>query len=130
MEASSHIREWAETLSGRVQLAAICFAEALEAMPTALAENAGMDPLDALVELRAQHEKGEKWAGVDVFSGKIKDMTELDVYEPLAVKEQIVKSATEAASMILRIDDIIAATKPKETGPPKGPGGDEEEPEY
>jgi len=130
MEASSRLRAWADGLSGRVQLAAICFAEALEAMPIALAENAGMDPLDAVVDLRAHHEKGEKWAGVDVFAGNIKDMTKLDVYEPLAVKEQIVKSATEAASMILRIDDVIAATKPKEAGPPKGTPGEEEEPEY
>ncbi len=124
MEVASRLKEWAEGLSGRVQLAALNFAEALEVMPVTLAENAGMDPIDVAVELRARHEKGEKWAGVDVFSGEVKDMTKLDVYEPIAVKEQIVKCATEAASMILRIDDVIASSKSAmPAGPPGGPGG-------
>jgi len=123
MEAASRLREWAGSLSGRIQLAALGFTEALEVMPTALAENAGMNPIDVTVELRARHEKGERWAGVDVFSGKVADIAKLDVYEPLAVKEQVVKSATEAASMILRIDDVIASGKEKmPAGPPKGPG--------
>ena len=91
-----------------------------------LAENAGLDPIDILVELRSMHEKGEKWAGVDVHKGKAMDMTKLNVYEPLAVKSQVVKSASEAASMILRIDDVISASKPKDT-PPGPPGGDSSE---
>ncbi len=124
MEVASRLKEWAEGLSGRVQLAALNFAEALEVMPITLAENAGMDPIDVAVELRARHEKGEKWAGVDVFSGEVKDMTKLDVYEPLVVKEQIIKSASEAASMILRIDDVIASSKSAmPAGPPGPPGG-------
>jgi chaperonin GroEL (HSP60 family) len=73
-----------------------------------------------LVELRSRHEKGEKWTGVEVFSGKVMDMRELDVYEPLAVKEQIIKSASESTCMILRIDDVIASAKT--TMPSGGPG--------
>ena len=123
MEVASRLREWAESISGRIQLAALGFAEALEVMPIALAESAGMNPIDITVDLRARHEKGEKWAGVDVFNSKVTDMMKLEVYEPLAVKEQVVKSATEAASMILRIDDVIASSKEKTpAGPPKGPG--------
>jgi thermosome len=121
MEVSSRLKAWAERLSGRVQLAAIDFAEALEVIPTTLAENAGLDPIDILVELRSRHEKGEEGTGVDVFGGQVRDMAKLDVYEPLTVKEQIIKSASEAASMILRIDDVIAAGKTK--APPTPPGG-------
>jgi len=110
-EAATQLRSWAQTLSGREQLAALEFADAMESIPLTLAENAGLDPLDIQVELRSKHEKGGKWAGVDIFEGKVKDMSKLDVYEPLAVKEQIIKSAGEAASMILRIDDIIAVAK-------------------
>ena len=121
MEVSSRLKAWGERLSGRVQLAAIDFAEALEVIPTTLAENAGLDPIDILVELRSRHEKGEEGTGVDVFGGQVRDMAKLDVYEPLTVKEQIIKSASEAASMILRIDDVIAAGKTK--APPTPPGG-------
>ncbi len=94
-------------------------------MPTTLAENAGLDPIDIISELRARHEKDQMWAGVDVFNGKVGDMNKADVYEPLAVKKQILKSATEAATMILKIDDIIAAGKTKMPAgpPPGGPGG-------
>lgn len=127
LEVSSKLRKWGESLSGKEQLAVLAFAEALEVIPTTLAENAGLDPIDILVELRSRHEKGDTWAGVDVFSGKVSDMAKLDVYEPLAVKEQIIKSSSEAASMILRIDDVIASGK---TGgapmPPRGPGMGEE----
>jgi len=113
-----------ESLPGREQLAVQSFAEAIESVPLTLGENAGLDPVDILTELRARHEKGEKWAGVDVFTGKIKDMWKLCVYEPLAVKKQIIKSATEAATMLLRIDDVIAAGKMKAPPmPPGGPGG-------
>ncbi|HID19014.1 TPA: thermosome subunit, partial [Candidatus Bathyarchaeota archaeon] len=130
-EVASKLRSWAQTLSGREQLAALDFAEALEVVPITLAENAGLDPIDIQVELRARHEKGEKWAGVNVFEGKVKDMYKEDVLEPVSVKEQIVKSAFEAAAMILRIDDVIAASKVKtgETTGKKGAetGGEESE---
>jgi chaperonin GroEL (HSP60 family) len=121
LEVSRMLRKYAETLPGREQLAVKSFAEALEAVPTTLTENAGLDPIDILSELRVRHEKGEKWAGIEVISGKVQDMTEAGVFEPLAVKKQIIKSATEAASMILKIDDVIAAGKMKT--PPTPPGG-------
>ncbi len=127
-EVTAQLKRWAQKLSGREQLAATVYAEALEGVPLTLAENAGLDPIDILVELRARHEKGEKWAGVDVLDGKVKDMSKLGVYEPLSVKEQILKSASEAASMILKIDDVIASGKMKEGArPPKGPGAEEGE---
>jgi thermosome len=119
--AAWKIREWASTLSGREQLAAEKFAEALEVIPLSLAENAGMDPIDTLTELRSKQSKGSKWTGVDARNAKVTDMSKLDIVEPLAVKEQIIKSATEAASMILRIDDVIASSK--SGGPPAPPGG-------
>ena len=123
LEVSSRVRKWAESLSGKEQLAALAFAEALEVIPTTLAENAGLDPIDILVELRSRHEKGSVWAGVDVFNGEVNDMAELDVYEPLSVKEQIIKSASEVAAMILRIDDVIASGKSGGPSmPPKEPG--------
>jgi thermosome len=122
-QVAMELRKWAEGLSGREQLAALDFAESLESIPLTLAENAGLDPIDILVDLRSRHQKGELWAGVDAFSGKVQDMAKLDVYEPLSVKEQIVKSASEVATMILRIDDVIAASKMKAPPtPPKGPG--------
>ena len=125
-EAASQVLKWADKLSGREQLAAQKFAEALESIPIALALNAGMDPIDAQVEFRAKHatENG-KWFGIEAADGKVKDMFQRQVFEPLAVKVQIIRSATEAASMILRIDDVIAAGKSKApAGPPGGgPGG-------
>ncbi|MCD6325844.1 TCP-1/cpn60 chaperonin family protein [Candidatus Bathyarchaeota archaeon] len=119
IEVARELREYAESLPGREQLAAQSFAEAIEVVPVTLAENAGLDPIDIISDLRAAHEKGETWAGVDVFEGKINDMQKLEVYEPLAVKKQVIKSATEAATMILKIDDVIAAGKMK---PPKTKG--------
>jgi archaeal chaperonin len=119
------LREWSSTLSGREQLAADKFAESLEVIPLALAENAGMDPIDTLTELRSKQTKGSKWSGIDARAGKVVDMSKLDIVEPLSVKEQIIKSATEVASMILRIDDVIASSK-SGGGPPGGgmpPGG-------
>jgi thermosome len=122
MEISRALRVYAQSLPSREQLAVQSFGEAMEIVPLTLSQNAGLDPIDILSELRACHEKGEKWAGVDVFEGKIKDMRELEVYEPLAVKKQIIKSATEAATMILRIDDVIASGKMR-APPPSGSGG-------
>jgi thermosome len=121
LEMSRQLKKYAETLPGREQLAVRGFAEALEAIPTTLTENAGLDPIDVLSELRARHEKGEIWAGIEVVSGKIQDMSKAGVYEPLAVKKQIIKSATEAASMLLKIDDVIASGKMR--APPTPPGG-------
>jgi thermosome len=124
LEVARVLGEYADTLLGREALAVQQYAEALEAVPTTLSDNAGLDPIDIISELRARHEKGEVWAGVDVHEGKVKDMEKLEVYEPLAVKKQIIKSATEAATMILKIDDIIAAGKMRAPPmPPGGPGG-------
>src|SRR5215213_9773045 len=119
------LREWTSTLSGREQLAAEKFAEALEVVPLTLAENAGMDPIDTMTDLRAKQSKGSKSAGIDARNARITDMSKLDIVEPLSVKEQVIKSATEVASMILRIDDVIASSK-SGGGPPGGgmpPGG-------
>ncbi len=121
LEVARELKDYAQTLPGREQLAVQAYAEGLESIPLTLAENAGLDPIDILSELRARHEKDEKWAGVEVVEGKAKNMEKAGVYEPLAVKKQIIKSATEAATMILKIDDIIAAGKTK--GPPMPPGG-------
>jgi thermosome len=121
VEVASKVREWAQKLSGREQLAAIKYAEAVETIGTVLAENAGMDPIDTQVDLRARHGKGEKWAGVDALSGKVANMWNKAVVEPESVKTQILKAATESACMILRIDDVIASSKTKE--PPPGAGG-------
>ena len=124
MEVAGVLKEYAEGLPGREQLAVMRFAEALEAVPITLGENAGLDPIDIISELRARHEKGEVWAGIEVHEGKVKDMRKFGVFESLAVKKQIIKSATEAASMILKIDDVIAAGKMKAPPtPPGGPGG-------
>lgn len=121
LEMANALKKYAQTLSGREQFAVRIFAEALEAIATTLAENAGLDPVDLLTQLRARHEKGETWAGINVFAGTTEDMTKINVYEPLAVKKQIIKSAYEAASMILKIDDVISTAKMK--SPPMPPGG-------
>ncbi len=118
LEAAKQLRDFAASIGGREQLAIEAFADSLEAIPRTLAENGGMDPIDVLVELRALHDKGEIWAGVNVKEGKTGDMLKLGVVEPLAVKVQAIKSAAEAAAMILRIDDVIASSK---GGGPKAP---------
>lgn len=127
-EIARRLRTYATEVGGREQLAIEAFAESLEIIPKTLAENAGLEPIDIMVGLRSAHEKARGEAkGVNVFTGKIVDMYGEGVIEPLRVKEQAVKSAAEAASMILRIDDVIAATKPKATGPGKPGEGMEEE---
>jgi len=118
--AAAKLRDWVSTLSGREQLAAEKFAESLEVIPLTLGENAGMDPIDTITDLRSKQSKGSKWTGIDVRNGKIADISKLEIFEPLVVKEQIIKSATEVASMILRIDDVIASGK---SGGPPGGGG-------
>jgi len=127
-ETSKQLREYAVKVGGREQLAIEAFSDSLESVPLALAENAGLDPIDILVELRAKHQTpADRWYGVNVFSGKIEDTKALNVLEPVRVKLQVVKSATEAASMILRIDDVVSAKGTKDLGkegkPPGGPGG-------
>ena len=123
-EVSKQLKEYAMKVGGREQLAIEAFADAAESIPLALAENAGLDPIDVMVELRAKHEVANNhWYGVDVFSGHIKDMKALNILEPLRVKSQVVKSATEAASMILRIDDVVAAKGDKGPARPPGPPG-------
>jgi thermosome len=122
------LRDYATKVGGREQLAIEAFAESMEIVPKTLSENAGLDPIDVLVELRAAKEKKDgRLMGVDVFTGDIVDMMAKGVVEPAKVKEQAVKSAAEVACMILRIDDVIASTKPKEGGPPGPPGGEDTE---
>jgi len=125
-ETAKQLRDYAVKVGGREQLAIEAYAEALEAVPLTIAENAGLDPIDIMVELRSKHaEPQNKWFGVQVKTGKIADMFADNVIEPLRVKQQVVKSATEAASMLLRIDDVVSSKGGKEMGPPGGmpPGG-------
>ena len=118
--ASIKLRDWASSLSGRAQLAAEKFADGIETIPIVLAENAGMDPLDTQVQLRSKSTSGKARFGIDVLNGKVADLAAKDIYEPLAVKEQVINAATEAACMILRIDDVIAASKSKDMPKPGG----------
>ncbi len=120
--AATKLRNWAKSLEGREQLAVEKFADSLESIPLTLADNAGMDPIDTLTQLRSKQIKGEKWTGIDVMKGKIASMNSSDIIEPLAVKLQVVSAATEAACMILRIDDVIATQK-SAGGPPGGAEG-------
>ena len=115
---SSQLKEWADTFDGREQLAIKQYAESLESIPLTIAENAGMDPIDTIISLRAKQANGKKSIGINAKEGKIGDMYSLDIVEPLVVKEQIIKSATETACMILRIDDVISIS-----GGSAGPGG-------
>ena len=108
--AASKLKDWADSFDGREQLAIKKYAEALEVIPLTIAENAGMDPIDTMATLRAKQNQGRKWTGIDARNTRIADMLAIDVVEPLAVKEQIIKSATEAACMILRIDDVISVS--------------------
>ena len=115
---AAFLKDWSESFDGRQQLAIKKFAEALEIIPLTIAENAGMDPIDTMVTLRAKQSEGKKWSGINAKDGKVGDMLSLNIVEPVVVKEQIIKAATEAASMILRIDDVIAIS-----GAPGGAGG-------
>ncbi len=123
IEVGKELRKYATKIGGREQLAIEAFAEAVEAIPKTLAENGGLEAIDALVELRSAHEKDDgKNKGINVFTGKVQDSIENGVIEPASVKEQAIKSAAESASMILRIDDVITSKAPKGGGP-GGPGG-------
>jgi archaeal chaperonin len=132
---SQKIREWSNSVEGRAQLAAEQFADSIETIPIVLAENAGMDPIDTQAQLRARISKGSNKPryGIDMIDKKIADMAAKNVYEPLAVKEHIISAATEVASMILRIDGVVSASKspdrPSGTGA-GGPGGYDGDEDY
>ena len=124
VEVAKELRNYATDVGGREQLAIETFADAIEIIPKTLAENAGLEPIDILVELRAAHGKADgQNKGVNLFTGKIENMRDKGVVEPVIVKEQAIKSATESATMIIRIDDVIASTKPREGPGGKPPGG-------
>ncbi len=130
-EIAKELRDYAAKVGGREQLAIEAFADAIEIIPRTLAENAGLEPIDIIVELRAAHEKTDGYLmGVNVFTGKVENMFDNGVVEPAIVKEQAIKSATEAASMILRIDDVIAAAKPKEEKGKEKPPSETESEEF
>jgi len=120
IELAKQLRKYAESLSGREQLAVQAFADAVEVIPRTLAENAGIDPIDILTELKAAHDKNQKWAGIDVFTGKVVDSWKQGVIEPLKIKTQAISSASEVAVMILRIDDVIAGSGKSDGGMPPG----------
>ena len=122
IELAKQLRKYADSLSGREQLAVNAFADAVEVIPRTLAENAGIDPIDILTELKAAHDKNQKWAGIDVFTGKVVDSWKQGVIEPLKIKTQAISSASEVAVMILRIDDVIAGSG-KSDMPSMPPGG-------
>ena len=122
IEVAKELRRYATKVGGREQLAVEAFADAVEVIPRTLAENAGLEPIDILVELRSKHDSADnKNLGINVFTGKLQDSITEGVIEPIVVKEQAIKSAAESAAMILRIDDVITAKSPK--GGPGGPGG-------
>jgi len=124
VEIAKDLRNYATKVGGREQLAVEAFANAVEVIPRALAENAGLEAIDVLVDLRSAHEKQDgQYKGLNVFTGKIENTKEKGIVEPAVVKEQAIKSAAESAAMILRIDDVIASTKPKEGPGGKPPGG-------
>ena len=119
MEIAMKLRDYAGTVGGREQIAIEAYASAMEIIPTALAENAGLDPINVCIEMRKQHKEGNPYAGLNPFSGKVEDMMKLNVIEPYRIGKQALSSATDAAVMILRIDDVIAA---KSSGAPNAQG--------
>jgi len=127
VELASRLRDYADGISGREQLAIEAFADSLEVVPRVLAGNAGIDSIDTLVDLRAAHEGGDTRAGLNVFTGEVEDTYEAGIVEPAHAKRQALSSATEAANLVLKIDDIISAgdlsTEGDEEGGPGGPGG-------
>jgi chaperonin GroEL (HSP60 family) len=126
IELAIHLKRYASTVGGREQLAIEAFAEAMEVIPRALAENAGLDGIDTIIDLKKAHggRKRNVNSGIDVLSGKVTDMAKMKVLEPLRVKTQAIESATEVATMILRIDDVIASKHTDMPAmPPGGPGG-------
>ncbi|MDI6884541.1 MAG: thermosome subunit beta [Hadesarchaea archaeon] len=125
IEVAKGLREYSDTVGGREALAVNAFADAIETIPRTLAENAGLDPIDILVQLRSSHEKKDgKNIGVDVISGKVLNTFDIGIIEPLRVKTQAIKSASEVSEMILRIDDVIAAGKLEKEEKEPGPGAE------
>ncbi|MDD2626070.1 MAG: thermosome subunit beta [Methanomethylophilus sp.] len=118
MEIAMGVRDYAASVGGREQIAIEAFASAMEIIPTTLAENAGLDPINMVIEMRKQHKAGKKYAGINPFTGKVEDMLKLNVIEPLRIGKQAINSATDAAVMILRIDDVISS----KTAPAPGAG--------
>lgn len=125
VELAKRLRAYSESLPGREQLAVRAFADALDIIPKTLAENGGQDPIDTLTDLKSKHDEGKADAGLDVFTGRTANMWKLGVVEPLKVKTNAIQSASEAAIMLLRIDDVIASGKAVDQAPPRGgaPGG-------
>lgn len=113
IELARRLRQFSQALKGREQLAVEEFASALEFIPLTLAENAGMDPIDVLTELRSKHDSGEKYFGLNLFTNKIEDVLASKILEPAKIKSQAINSASEVAIMILRIDDVIAGSRKK-----------------
>ena len=126
IEVAMRLRDFARTLPSKEQLAVLRYADALEGLVSILAQNSGAEPIDVLTELKRLHARGEKWAGINAYTGKVEDMWKANVLEPALVKKQVLKSATEAAIMILRIDDVIAAQPPKSKEKEKGKEKEEE----
>jgi len=123
IELSRRLKEFGQSLSGREQLAVDEFASALEFIPTTLAENAGLDPIDILTELKSRHDSGEKNVGLNLFNNKIENVLDARIIEPLKIKQQAISSATDVATMILRIDDVIASSGSGSGGAGGMPGG-------
>ena len=121
IEVAKGLREYSNSLSGREQLAVLAFAEAIEVIPKTLAENAGMDPIDIITTLKAKHDENQKWAGVDVFKKEVIDAWKEGIIEPLKIKTQAIKSASEVTELILRIDDIIASSASEQGQMPQMP---------
>ncbi|MBQ2486522.1 MAG: thermosome subunit, partial [Candidatus Methanomethylophilus sp.] len=121
MELAMQVRDYAASVGGREQIAIEAFASALEIIPTTLAENAGLDPINIVIEMRKQHKAGKTYAGLNPFTGKVEDMMKNNVIEPYRIGKQAINSATDAAVMILRIDDVIAS---KSAPAPAAPGMD------
>ena len=123
IEVARQLRDFANSFSGREQLAINAFADSIEIIPRTLAENAGLDPIDMLTDLKAQHDKGHKWAGLNVFTGKSIDAWKEGIIEPLKIKTQAIKSSSEVAELILRIDDVIAGSSSNQPSQPHGMAG-------
>ena len=131
-EIALALRDYAPSVGGREQMAIEAFAHAIDIVPKALSENAGLDPIDMMLEIRMAHKKGNKYAGINVNNGKVEDMLKNNVVEPLRLGIHEIQAASEAATMILRIDDVIASKGERKMPPtpPGGPGGGEGFDEY
>jgi chaperonin GroEL (HSP60 family) len=123
VEIAMALRDYATSVGGREQMAIEAFANAIEVIPKTLSQNAGLDPIDIMIEMRRLHKKSNKYAGINVFNGKVEDMLKNNVLEPLRVGIQEIQAATEASTMILRIDDVIASKESKTPPTPPGGGG-------